>query len=334
MRRREFITFIGRAGFWPLFAAWSTLARAQQTASVRRVGVSMDTTEDNPDAKARFIAFRQTLHQLGWTEEGNIHIDVRWSGGNAERAGANAKELVGLAPDVIFTFGHAQLAPLARETRTIPIVFVGASDPVGGGYAASFAHPGGNMTGFPLYEASIVGKWITFLKEIAPAIKRVTILVDPDTAVVGGRMYAREFETAAKEMALEPITANARGAKDIEAAITAMTQNDGMIVVPDTFSNAHRPLIVELTNRHSVPAIYGLRQFPSVGGLISYGPDTVEICRRAASYVDRILRGQRPGELPLELPVKWDLVINVRAAKSIGLTVPQSLLLEADEVIE
>jgi putative ABC transport system substrate-binding protein len=329
MRRREFITLLGGAA-----VAWPLAGHAQQ--GIRRIGALMDTAEDNADGQARIAAFRQRLHELGWSEGSNVQIDLRWGGGDVERTRAYAVELVALKPNVIFAFANAQLAPVSRETRTIPIVFIGASDPVGAGYVASFARPGGNITGFTLFDASMVGKWLATLKEIAPNIKRVAIMVNPDTAVVRGTLYLHPFDAAAKELGIEPITATTRDADAIRAAfVTLARQPDaGLIVAPDTFSNVHRELIVASAAKHRVPAIYGQRQFPTSGGLLSYGPDLLDTVRRSASYIDRILRGEMPAELPVQAPTKFELVINLKTAKAVGLEIPPSLLAIADEVIE
>jgi putative ABC transport system substrate-binding protein len=330
MNRRAVISLIGGAP-----VAIPLAARAQPV-NLRRVAALMDTSEDNPDGQARYAAFRRGLQELGWIEGRTVRIELRWSGGDVALARAYAAELVALKPEVIFAFANAQLAPLSRETRTIPIVFVGASDPVGGGYVASFAHPGGNITGFTLFEASLAGKWMEELKEIAPAVARVALLVNPDTAIMRGTLYSREFAAAADKLKIEPITATARDAAEIETAITALAQRPGggLIVVPDTFSNVHRELIIALAARHRVPAIYGQLQFPKSGGLFSYGPDLIDTTHRAASYVDRILRGEKAAELPVQAPTKFELVVNLKAAKALGLAIPESFLLRADEVIE
>jgi putative tryptophan/tyrosine transport system substrate-binding protein len=332
--RREFISLLGGAAATSI--AWPLAARAQQPAGIRRIGALMDTAEDNPEGQARIAAFRQGLQELGWTQGRNIRIDLRWGGGDIERTRAYAAELVGLKPDVIFAYAAAQLAPLSRETRTIPIIFVGASAPVEDGYVASFAHPGGNITGFTQYEPSMAGKWLAALKEIAPAIARVALLVNPDTAPLRGTFYARAFEAAAATLAVEPITAFVHSASEIEAAMAALARqpDSGLIVAPETFTTTNRELIVALAARHRVPATYGLRQFPVSGGLLSYGPDTVDTVRRAASYVDRILRGEKPAELPVQAPTKFEMVVNLKTAKALGLAIPESFLLRADEVIE
>ena len=329
--RREFITLLGGAG-----AACPMIARAQQPERMRRIGALMDTDESNVEGQARFAAFRQGLQQLGWTEGRNIRIDLRWGGGNVERTRGFATELVHLSPDVIFAYAVAQLVPLSRETHTIPIIFVGASAPVEDGFVASFAHPGGNITGFTQYEPSMVGKWLAALKEIAPAIARVTIIVNPETAPMRGTFYLREFETAAATLNIEPITRFVHSADDIENAMAALgkTLNSGLIVTPETFTTANRELFIALAARNRVPTIYGLQQFTVSGGLMSYGPDTVDTVRRATGYIDRILRGERPGELPVQTPTKFELVINTKTAKALGLEIPPTLLARADEVIE
>ncbi len=330
MRRREFIAGLGGVAAWPL------AARAQQPDGMRRIAALMDTEESNSDGQARIAAFRQGLQQLGWTEGRNIRIDLRWGGGDVERTRGFAAELVHLSPDVIFAYAKAQLAPLARETRTIPIVFCGASAPVEDGFIASFARPGGNITGFTQYEPSMVGKWLGALKEIAPAVGRVAIVVNPEMAPLRGTFYLREFETAAATFGIEPITSFVHSAADIEAAMAALGQapKGGVIVAPETFTTAHRELFIALAERNRVPAIYGLRQFPASGGLMSYGPDTVDTVRRAAGYVDRILRGEKPAELPVQAPTKFEFVVNARAAQALGLELPPTLIVRADEVIE
>jgi ABC-type uncharacterized transport system substrate-binding protein len=335
MRRREFITLLGGvATGCSLLQPFA--ARAQQRDGTRRIAMLMDTTESNPEGQARVAAFMQSLRQLGWTEPRNIQIDLRWGGGDVERTRVYAAELVGRKPDVIFAYAVAQLAPLARETRTIPIVFCGASAPVADGFVASFARPGGNITGFTQYEPSMVGKWLGALKEIAPALARAAITVNPETAPMRGTFFLREFETAAATFRVEPITSFVRSTADIEAVLAALGQkpNSGLIVAPETFTTANRELFIALAERHNVPTIYGLRQFPASGGLMSYGPDTVDTVSRAAGYVDRILRGEKPAELPVQAPTKFEFVINARTAKALGLELSPTLLIRADEVIE
>ncbi len=330
MRRREFVTLLGGA------AVCAFVARAQPSERTRRIGALMPFTAEESEAKAIVAALQQGLQELGWTDGRNIQVEYRWGGRNVERTRAYAAELVGLSPDVIFAFFNAQLAPLSRATRTIPIVFVGASDPIGAGYVASFARPGGNITGFTLYEPSFVGKWLEVLKETAPAVARVAIMVNPDTAILRGTFYLSAFETAAATFKVEPITTKVHSTGDIEAALVALGRepNSGLIVAPDTFTLTHAELIVTLAARHRLPAVYGFRQSAASGGLISYGPDTLDTVKRSASYIDRILKGEKPGELPVQAPTKYEMVINMKTAKALGIDVPPALLARADEVIE
>jgi putative ABC transport system substrate-binding protein len=331
LRRRDFITAFGGAA-----AGWPLAVHAQQLDRMRRIGVLMDTAESNPEGRLRIATLRQGLQERGWTEGRNVRIDYRWAGGDAARSRGYAMELVGFKPDVIFAYANAQLRPLSQETRTIPIVFVGASDPVGAGYATSFARPGGNITGFTLFEASMAGKWLGLLKEMAPAIVRVAIMVNPDTGMLRGSFYLHAFETAAAALKVEPATAVVRNASDIEAAIAALGQRygSGLIVAPDGFAQAHDESIVALAIRHRVPAIYGPANFAKLGGLMSYGPDLVDVCRRAAGHIDRILRGENPAELPIEAPTLFKMIVNLKTARALGLEVPPMLLARADEVIE
>jgi putative ABC transport system substrate-binding protein len=329
--RREFLATLGGAA-----AAWPLEVRAQQAERMRRIGALMPFTADDAEGKAIVAALQQGLQELGWTDGHNIRVEYRWGGRNVERTRAYAVELVGLSPDLIFAFFNAQLAPLSRETRTIPIVFVGASDPVGAGYVASFARPGGNITGFTLYEPSFVGKWLEVLKETTPGVRRVAIMVNPDTAILRGTFYLRAFETAAATFQVEPITTKVHSTSDIEAALMVLGQqpNSGLIVAPDTFTLTHAELIITLAARHRLPAVYGFHQSAAIGGLISYGPDTIDTVKRSASYIDRILKGEKPGDLPVQAPTKFELIINLKTAKLLGLTVPEKLLALANEVIE
>ena len=329
MRRREFITLVGGAATWPL------RARAQQAASVRRVGMLMDTTADNAEGQARVAAFRQQLREFGWVEGRNLQIDLRWSGGDVERSRKYADELVGIAPDALFAYANAELRPLSQATRSIPIIFVGASAPVEDGYVASFARPGGNITGFTQYEPS-AGKWLALLKDISPALTRIALLVNPNTAPLHGRFYLRAFEAAAATFSVEPITSFVHNESEIEASLAALGRQStsGLIVAPEAFTTAKREILVALAARYRLPATYGLRQFPISGGLLSYGPDTVDTVRRAATYIDRILRGENPRDLPVQQPTKFEFVINLKTARALGLTVPDKLLVAADEVIE
>ena len=243
---------------------------------------------------------------------------------------------MGLSPDVLLAYANAQLAALARETRAVPIVFIGVSDPVGAGYVASFARPGGNITGFTLFEPSLGGKWLATLKEIAPATVRAAVMANPDTAILQGRLFVPAFESAATALSVEAITAHVRSTGDIEAALESLGQRPGggLIVVPESFTSTHRELIVRLAAQHRVPAMYPCRQFPASGGLMSYGPDYVDTIRRSAAYIDRIMRGEKPAELPVQAQTKFELVINLKTAKALGLKVPESFLVRADEVIE
>jgi putative ABC transport system substrate-binding protein len=328
MNRRDFIAALGGT-----IAAWPLAAGAEQAGRIRRVAALWPFDEQDSDGQAVLTAFRQGLRDFGWTD---IRIESRWSGGNIERARAFAAELVGLSPDVIFAYFNAQLGPLSRETRTIPIVFVGASDPVGAGYVASLPRPGGNITGFTLYEPTLAGKWLGVLKEVAPQITRVALLINPDTAVVHGTLYTKALEDAAASAGVEPVIANVYSPSDIETAIASLGKQPGtgLIVAPDTFSEVNGDLIVALAARHHVPAVYAISRYATRGGLMSYGPNTRDAVRRATSYVDRILRGEKPADLPVQAPVKFDLVVNLKAAKALGLNIPESFLLRADEVIE
>jgi putative ABC transport system substrate-binding protein len=328
MRRREFIALLGGAA-----ASVPLAGRAQQANRIRRVGALWPFAEGSTEAQSQFAAFRQGLRELGW---GDVQIESRWGGGDVERIRTYAAELVALAPDVIFAYFNTQLAPLARATRTIPIVFVGASDPVGAGYVASLSRPGGNVTGFTLYEPTLAGKWMGVLKEIVPGLARVGLLINPDTAILRGTFYSKEFESAATSLGIEPVTANVFSAGDIETAIASLAKapGSGLIVAPDTFSEINGDLIVTLAAEHRVPAVYAIRRFAMRGGLVSYGPNTTDAVKRATSYVDRILRGEKPADLPVQAPVKFDLVVNIKAAKALGLAVTESFQQRADEVIE
>ena len=327
MRRREFIGLVGAAAALPL------AVRAQQANRIRRVAALWPFNEADPDGEAVSAALRDGLHELGWA---NVQIESRWGGGNIERTRAYAAELVGLSPDVIFAYFNTQLAPLSRETRTIPIVFVGASDPVGAGYVASLPHPGGNITGFTLYEPTLAGKWLGALKEVVPGIVRVALLINPETAVVRGTFYSQAFEAAAASLGIAPISANVHNLQDIETEIGSLGKQpgSGLIVAPDTFSEINGDLIVSLAAQHRVPAVYAISRFAKRGGLMSYGPNVPDAVRRATTYLDRVLRGEKPADLPVQAPVKFDLVVNLKTAKTLGLTIPESFLLRADEVIE
>jgi putative ABC transport system substrate-binding protein len=328
MRRRTFIAALGSAAAWPL------AARAQQSDRVRRIGVLMPYDENDLEGKLRYSAFAQALTDLGWTDGRNVRIDLRWAGGDINRMRAFAQELVGLQPDVILANTTPATAALQRETRTIPIVFANVSDPVGSRLVAVLTQPGGNITGFGFWEGSMGGKWLELLSEIAPGLKRVAIMFNPDTAPAS--VYTPSFETAAQSLKVEPIFAPVHGDAEIETAITGLAREPGggLVVMPDAFLIAHRAPIILAVARNNVPAVYWASFFARDGDLLSYGPDQVDPFRRAATYVDRILRGARPAELPVQFPTKFEVVVNLTTAKALGLTVPQSILLRADEVIE
>jgi putative ABC transport system substrate-binding protein len=329
MRRREFITLLGGAA-----ATWALAARAQQADRVRRIGVLMPSDENDPVYKSYLTAFTQALADLGWTDGRNVRVDLRWGGGDINRMRALAHELVGLQPDIIVTNGTTPGAiAVQRETRTIPIVFANLGDPVASGLVPRLNQPGGNITGFASTEASLGGNWLELLSEITPALKRAAIMFNPD---VGVAPYMPSFETAARSLKVEQIIAPVHGEGEIETTITALGRDagGGLVVMSDAFMTAHRSSIISATARNKVPAVYGFSYFATDGGLISYGVDRVDLSRRAASYVDRILRGTNPAELPVQLPTKFEMVLNLKTAKALGLTVPQSILLRADEVIE
>jgi ABC-type uncharacterized transport system substrate-binding protein len=328
LRRRDFITLLGGAAAWPL------MARAQQSDRVRRVGVLMSLAEDDPEDRRRRAAFQQALRELGWNEGGNLRIDYRWYGGDPVRARVLAKDLLDLQPDLVVATATAGVAGLALQMRAIPIVFVAVSDPVGQGFVASLARPGGNATGLTFFEFSVIGKMLDALKQIAPAVSRVALAFNPDS--LSNPPFLRAIEAAAPTLAVELIKAPMRDVGEIEAAIpTAARQGgSGLLFVPDPFTNAHRDLIVGLAARYRLPAIYFLRSFVAAGGLLSYGVDVNDLFRRAAPYVDRVLKGAKPAELPVQQPTKFELAINLKAAKALGLDVPAALLALADEVIE
>jgi len=328
MKRRAFIAGLGSA------ATWAVTARAQQGDRVRRVGVLMSGDENDSVIKARVSAFIQSLAGLGWTEGRNVRMDLRWAGDDIDRIPALAHELVGLQPDIIATNGTPATAAVQRETQTIPIVFGNVSDPIASGIVARLDRPSGNVTGFALYEASLGGKWLELLSEIAPGLKRAAIMFNPDTAPVSA--YRRSFESAARSLKVVPIIAPVYSDVEIETAIIALGREPrgDLVVMPDAFMITHRAPIISAAARNNVPAVYRFSFFAREGGLLSYGPDTVDSFRRAATYVDRILRGAKPGDLPVQFPVKYEMAVNLKTAKALGLTVPQSILLRADEVIE
>jgi putative tryptophan/tyrosine transport system substrate-binding protein len=330
MLRREFTAGLGSAAAWPL------VARAQQDPRMRRVGALMALDQADTEARAQLSAFTQALAELGWIEGRTLRVDVRWTGGSIDRARTFAKELVGLQPDAIFADSTAQAAALYQETRTIPVVFVLVADPIGMGLVAGLPRPGGNFTGFMPHEPGMARKWLELLTEIAPAVRRVAIIFNPDTTPYIEPEYLPQFETAAHFFKLILVSAPVRSDAEIEAVITSLARDPGggIIAAPGSFMNVHRSSVISLSARSNIPAVYTSPIYVRDGGLLSYGPDLEDMFRRAAPYVDRILRGRSPAELPVQLPVKFLMGLNARAAKALGLTVPQSILLRADEVIE
>jgi putative tryptophan/tyrosine transport system substrate-binding protein len=329
VNRRGFITLLGAAA-----AAWPLVARAQQAERMRRVGVLMPSAADDPEFQARITAFLQGLAQLGWLDGRNVRIDTRWGGADADRIRKYAAELVALAPDVILANSSAAVAPLLQATRSVPIVFTTVADPVGAGYVDSLARPGGNATGFIVFEYSIAAKWLQLLKEIAPGVTRVAVL--RDSAIAAGPAQFGVIQAMAPSLGVEVRTIDVRDAGEIERAITAFAQgsNSGVIVTGSPTAISHRELIMALVARHRLPAVYTARFWATGGGLISYGPDSVDQLRRAARYVDRILKGEKPADLPVQAPTKYELVINLKTAKALGLEIPPTVLARADEVIE
>jgi putative ABC transport system substrate-binding protein len=289
---------------------------------------------DDPDGQARNAAFLQELHQFGWTDGRNVRIDTRWSAGDVDRIRKHVAEFVAFLPDVIVASGSATVGPLLQATRTVPIVFVNVPDPVGAGYVDSLARPGGNATGFILFEYGISGKWLELLKQISPGVTRAAVIRDP--AITGGIGQFGAIQSAAPSLGLEVNPVNVRDAAEIERAVAAFarTPNGGLIVTGSALAVVHRELIIALAARHKLPAVYFRRQFVTDGGLMSYGPDIIDQYRRAAGYVDRILKGEKPADLPVQAPTKYELMINLKAAKALGLEVPPTLLARADEVIE
>jgi len=329
LRRREVITLLGGAAAWPL------AARAQQPERMRRVGVLIASAADDSENQARMAALLQGLTQLGWTDGRNLRIDTRWATTDADELRRHATELAALAPDVLVAAsGTATAAPLLQATRTVPIVFVVVVDPIGAGFVASLARPGGNATGFTMFEYGLSGKWLELLKQIAPGVTRAAVLRDPSIASGIGQFAAVQAVAPSFGVELSPV--DVRDAPEIERAVTAFVQsgNGGLIVTPSPVANRYRDLIATLAARQRLPAVYGSRQYVAAGGLMSYGPDLIDQFRRAAGYVDRILKGEKPAELPVQTPTKYELVINMRTAKALGLDVPATVLARADEVIE
>ena len=330
MQRRNFIRLLGGAAL-----AWPLVARAQQSDRVRRIGVLLAATADDPDYQARIAAFQQGLQQLGWSDGHNVHIDTRWATTKADDIRRHAAELAALAPDVILAgTGTATVAPLLQATRTVPIVFAVVIDPVGAGFVDSLARPGGNATGFTVFEYGMSGKWLELLKQIAPAVTRAAVLRDPTIASGIGQFAA--VQAVAPSLGVDLSAVDVRDAGEIERAVTAFARssNGGLIVTASALATYHRDLLIALAARLQLPAVYPYRFFVTVGGLISYGPDFVEQYRQAAGYVDRILKGEKPAELPVQAATKYELAINLKTAKGIGLTVPPAVLARAGEVIE
>ena len=332
MRRREFIALVGGAA-----AAWPLRVGAQAE-RMRRVGVLMHIPESDAEGQSRIAAFRRSLETLGWTEGGNLTIEYRWTGGEAQRARAAAAEMAALAPDVVLSHSGPGLSAMRDASRTIPIVFVQIVDPVGQGFVKSVARPGGNITGLTHFEPEMGGKWLEILKEVAPQIRQVAMLYNPQSASqgAGSGVYLRSFETVASALAVRPLALPIRDTAEMEHAIGAFAgePNGGLLVPPDIFNTVHRQQIIALASRHHLPAIYPYRFYVASGGLVSYGVELLELYRRAAEYVDRILKGAGPGDLPIMQPTKFQLIVNLKAAKALGLAIPGSLLLRADEVIE
>ena len=328
MRRREFITLLGGAAAWPL------AARAQQAERVRRIGVLMNFSADDAEGQARLAAFLQGLQEAGWAVGRNMRIDLRWGGGDPESFRKQASELVALAPDIVFASGIPAATPLLQATRTVPIVFAQVVDPVGAGLVASLARPGGNATGFTSPEYGFAGKWVELIKEIAPGVTRVAVLRDATSSSGIGYMGAVRLAASSFGMELTPVGITDAG--EIERGVTAFgrASNGALIVTGNTLTMVHRELIITLAARHRLPAVYALPLFANDGGLISYGPNSIDPYRRAAGYVDRILKGEKPADLPVQQPTKFELIINLKTAKALGLEIPPTVLARADEVIE
>jgi putative ABC transport system substrate-binding protein len=330
MRRREFITLLGGAAAWPL------AARAQQAERMRRIGVLMGWPESDPEGQSALAAFVQSLQRLGWAEGHNLRTDIRWATpDNAEMMRQLAKELVALQPEVILSHTTPTTAALLQQTRTTPIIFTVVADPVGSGFVTNLPRPGSNATGFMIIEGSLGGKWVELLKEIAPRVVRVALLFNPASASYA-EYYLNSFKAAAPSFAVEAVAAPVHDMSELESVVAAQARepNSGLIVMPKAFAIAHRVEITSLANRYRLPAIYPYRFFTELGGLLSYGNNLTDNFRRAASYTDRILKGEKPSELPVQSPVKFELVINLKTAKALGLDVPWILQQRADEVIE
>jgi putative tryptophan/tyrosine transport system substrate-binding protein len=329
MRRREFITLLGGAAAWPL------AARAQQTTGMPRIGVLMGYAENDREGQANVAAFQGGLQKLGWTEGRNIRLDTRWAAAEADLMQRFAKELVALQPDLILTQNTPATAAVVQQTRTIPIIFANVSDPVGSGFVAGLPRPGGNVTGLIDIDASMAGKWLGLLKEVAPRVARVAFLFNPVTAPFA-EYYVTPFKAAAASFAVEAIAAPVRDTSELASVVAGQARepDGGLIVMPEAFMNIHRAEVTSLAAHYRLPAVYPRRFFAELGGLLSYGNDQSDNFRRAAGYVDRILKGEKPADLPVQTPTKFELVINLKTAKTLGLTVPFGLLNAADEVIE
>ena len=329
MKRREFIAGLGSV------AAWPAVALAQDD-RMRHVGVLMAYEENDPEATDWLSGFRQGLEELGWVNGRNTQMEIRWAGASIDRMRMFARELVGLRPDVILGQATPATDALHHETQTIPIVFVAVSNPVAAGFVAGLPHPGGNITGFVYVEAGVAGKWLELLTQIAPSVKRIAIMFNPDTAPYATSYFLPSFEAASRSLNVESIAAPVRSDAEIEAVMASLGREPGggLIIPGDIFTIVHREPIISLATRNNVPAIYQISAFVREGGLLSYGPFIRDIFYRSASYVDRILRGAKPADLPVQLPVKFEMTVNAKTAKALGLTIPQSILLRADEVIE
>jgi putative ABC transport system substrate-binding protein len=329
MTRREFITLLGGAA-----AAWPLAARAQQAERMRRIGVLVSRAADDPQAQARFAAFQQALQQLGWSDGRNVRIDIRGSENDADRARRYAQDLVALAPDVFLADGTVALASLRPVTRALPIVFAAVADPVGAGFVDSLSRPGGNITGFMNFEYGFSGKWLELLKQIAPQVTRAAVIRDP--AMTAGTAEFSAIQALAPALGVEVTPIGVDDIGVIERAVEAFARsaNGGLIMTGGAFSAVARDLIITLATRHKLPAVYPFRDMVTAGGLVSYGPDYADQFRRAAGYVDRILKGEKPADLPVQAPTKYELVVNLKTAKALGLTAPPTILARADEVIE
>jgi putative ABC transport system substrate-binding protein len=329
MRRRDFISIVGSAAAWPL------AVRAQQAERMRHIGLLIGSSEDDAEGRARVALLAKGLNELGWTEGRNIHFDYRWAGGDAARAKAHAAGLVGQKPDLIVANSTLALAAVHNLTSTIPIVFVLVADPVGQGFVSSFSHPGGNITGFTAFEFTTGAKWMELLKEIVPGLRRVALIFNP-TGGAFAEKYAQAIAPVASSFAIDLIVSPTRNATELDQAFAAVSgePQGGLIVNPDAFTNANRALIISLAARYRLPAIYPYRFHVVDGGLVSYGHDYNEPWQRAASYVDKILKGAKPADLPIQEPTKFELVINLKTAKALGLSIPPQLLDRADELIE